>query len=221
MDRPPGCHTGLEADAAGFIGLESRAENPGEPVTFIDRLLAIPPGKADWARCQRVCQEISGYLFCPPLRSPLHKNSDLPQINRRDFILPNYAPLGTWHFLRQQYRADFVDAKNYTVEIGKNAVPQVANYLKPHGVGLFAIIICRVAADSAALNTVREQWAQHNKMLIILQDTDILQMLTHKASGGDPVEMTMQRIKDFRLSMPPQPSTSCGRATGREASARP
>ena len=105
--------------------------------------------------------------------------------------------------MRQQYKADFViaDPKNYAAKVGKSEVLQVANYLKPHGAGSFAIIICRIGANSGAWHTIRELWTQDGKMIIVLQDEDMLQMLTHKAFGGDPVEMIMQKIEDFRLSM--------------------
>jgi hypothetical protein len=194
---------GLETEAAKYIGSEVRVENPSLPIILADRLSVIRPGRSDWVEYQRVCQEIFEYLFCPPLRPPLPESSDMSQANRRDFVLPNYTPGGPWKFLRQQYRADFIviDTKNYTEEVGKSEVLQIANYLKPYGAGLLAIIVCRVGANSAASHTIREQWTQHNKMIIILRDEDLLQMLTHKAFGGDPVEMIMQKIEDFRLSM--------------------
>jgi hypothetical protein len=194
---------GLETEAARFIGTVTKAENPSEPITLADRLSAVPPGKTDWVRYQRLCQEIFEYLFCPPLRPPLSERSDGSQVNRRDFILPNYTAEGPWEFLRQQYRADFVivDTKNYTAEVGKSEVLQIANYLKPEGAGLFAIIVCRVGADSGAWHTIKERWTRSKQMIIVLQDEDMLQMLAHKAFGGDPVEMIMQKIEDFRLSI--------------------
>jgi hypothetical protein len=194
---------GLGTEAARFIGTEIKAESTSEPITLADRLSAVPPGKTDWPRYQRLCQEIFAYLFCPPLRPPLPERSDASRVNRRDFILPNYATGGPWEFLRQQYKADFVifDPKNYTAKVGKSEVLQIANYLKSHGAGSFAIIVCRIGANSSAWHTIREQWTQNRKMIIVLQDEDVLQMLTNKAFGGDPVEMIMQKIEDFRLSM--------------------
>jgi hypothetical protein len=85
------------------------------------------------------------YLFCPPLKTPISELGDRPAVNRRDLILPNYAPDGFWKFMRDNYQADYivVDAKNYRGEVKKKDALQVANYLKPHGAGLFGLIITR------------------------------------------------------------------------------
>ncbi len=71
--------------------------------------------------------------------------SDESKVNRRDFILPNYATDGFWRFLRDHYDADYVvaEVKNLRGSLGKNEIPQVANYLSPHGTGLFALLLIR------------------------------------------------------------------------------
>jgi hypothetical protein len=38
-------------------------------------------------------------------------------------------------------------------------------------------------------------------MIIIIQDSDMQQMLKHMVSGGDPAELIEQKIEDFRLSI--------------------
>jgi hypothetical protein len=48
---------------------------------------------------------------------------------------------------------------------------------------------------------LRELWAVHSKLIIVLTDTDIEQMLLAKASGGQSEEIIRQKIEDFRLSM--------------------
>jgi hypothetical protein len=35
----------------------------------------------------------------------------------------------------------------------------------------------------------REQWIQHNKLIIGLDDEDVLQMIITKVAGGDPAEL--------------------------------
>jgi hypothetical protein len=197
---------------ASLVGLQQEVNrfvsdfDPGEiadAITFGERLTSLPPGKASWPLYQRLCQDIFEYLFCPPLTTPIVESRNESGTNRRDFILPNYSSSGYWEFLRKEYRADYVvvDPKNYSGKIGKERVLQVANYLQRHGTGLFGIIVCRNGADRAALSTRREQWILHDKMIIILQDEDILQMLTSKAFENDPVELIRQKIEDFRLAI--------------------
>lgn len=102
-----------------------------------------------------------------------------------------------------RYTADYivVDAKNYQKNITKGEVLQIANYLKEHGPGLFGIIITRNGVSESAFYTLKEVWAIHKKMLIILLDNDIEQMLLEKLANREPENIVRQKIEDFRLSI--------------------
>jgi hypothetical protein len=142
-------------------------------------------------------------LFSPPLEPALTESSNSTRTNRRDIILPNYAVSGFWAFARQHYKADFVvaDAKNYVSAIGKNEIIHVANYLSPQGAGLLGLIITRKGVDSAGSWTLREQWLMHSKMIVVLVDEDVTQMLSMRDVGEDPSTIVRQRIEDFRLQI--------------------
>jgi hypothetical protein len=175
--------------------------------TAEDRLLrdltACEAGRNNWAIYQKLVGRIMENLLCPPLESPKSEHSDLFGFNRRDFIFPNYAPDGFWLFMREKYIADYiiVDTKNYKGKVKKRDVLQIANYLKPHGAGLFGLIVCRTGADLACRHAAREQWMAHGKMIVILDDKDIEAMLLSKSSNGNPEKIIGQKIEEFRLSM--------------------
>ncbi len=193
---------GLQEEAKAFLAEDYfDGASDGQSIDLRVRLSRIPPGRDHWSAYQKLCRDIVEFLFCPPLRSPIWESSNLAGVNKRDLILPNYATDGFWKFMRSEYRADYVviDAKNYTKGIKKDEVLQIANYLSRHGAGLFAIIITRNAPEESALYTIREQWICHNKMIVALQDSDILQMLTDASFGNDPSEVLRQKIEDFRL----------------------
>ena len=101
------------------------------------------------------------------------------------------------------YNADFIviDAKNYTKKVQKKDVLQICNYLKSHGAGLFGIIITRNGGDTSCLHTIKEMWAMQKKLIIILTDEDIKQMLNLKAVGNNPEDIIKQKIEQFRLSL--------------------
>ena len=94
-----------------------------------------------------------------------------------------------------------VDAKNSGAFVKKDVVLQLANYLSSHGAGLFGLVICRKGPDKGAQWTIREQWVLHNKLIIVLNTEDMLQMLTAKESGNEPAALIKQRIEDFRLGL--------------------
>jgi hypothetical protein len=193
-------------EAAPFIGQRNLTpEQISQSIRidgFLERLTSITPGP-DWVRYQRLCREIAEYLFCPPLSLPIWESGNFSATNRRDIILPNYSTQGLWHHFRVHYKADYIviDAKNYSESIKKEEVLQIANYLQRHGVGLFAIIFCRVEIDPRLYYVLREQWVLHDKLIVVLTDSDVRQMLSDKREGGDPAEVIRQKIEDFRLSV--------------------
>ncbi len=170
---------------------------------LIEKLKKCSPGKTDWPIYERLIGQILEHLFCPPLATPISQSSDEAEVNRRDYILPNYAETGFWHFLRGGYSADYVvvDAKNSGKEVTKTDALQIANYLKEYGAGLFGIIICRIGPDTGCLHTLREQWAHSKKMVLVLNDADLEKMLLARSAGGRGEELLSAKLQEFRLSM--------------------
>lgn len=66
--------------------------------------------------------------------------------------------------------------------------------------------------DDTANWICREQWAQHSKMIIGMDDDDVLQMIATKQAGGEQTDMVRQKVEDFRLRMCVESSsTQCQR----------
>jgi len=174
-----------------------------EEEELIAELKNIKPGREQWSSYQKHIGKILEYLFGEKLSSPISESSDEFKVNRRDYILRNYSDDKFWKYLRESYFADFVviDAKNYNAEVKKNEVIQIANYLKKHGTGLFALIITRVGEKNSSYITRREKWILENKMIVVLTDEDIEKMILAKSSSNDPEEIIKQSIEDFRLKI--------------------
>jgi hypothetical protein len=166
-------------------------------------LSAIKPGLRAWSKYQKICMEIWEVLFYPELSRPINESTNETGVNRRDFVVPNYAADGFWAFMRNHYRADYVvvDAKNLSGHVSKSHVLQIANYMTRSGTGLFGVIMTRRGTDRSAQYTRREQWVLYNKMLLILDDDDVIQMLDNVIGGDDPSLVIRQKVEDFRLSL--------------------
>ena len=170
---------------------------------FIDELKNIKRGRNNWVEYQKLCVNIFEYLFTPPLAKPLYELSDSSRVNRRDIIIPNYADKGFWKFIREKYFADYIviDAKNLTKSIQKKEVLQISNYLKSFGTGLFGIITSRITPQNNAILTQREHWIAYNKLIIFLDDQDLIQMLIMKDKSESPEDVIRQKVEDFRLCL--------------------
>jgi len=168
------------------------------------RLEHIEPGRTGWPAYEKYCEDLLNFLFVPPLNPAIPQSRDDRRANRRDYILPNYAlDGGFWQFMRDHYGAHYVvvEAKNLRERPGKREILQVANYLNPHGTGLFALILTRREPDDTARWICREQWVQHNKLVVGINDEDVRQMVATRLAGNDPAELIRQKIEDFRLGI--------------------
>lgn len=171
---------------------------------LIEKLSECRPGKVDWNIYQKLIGNILDYLFSPPLEKTLAEVTDKTRTNRRDFIMANYSEKGFWAILRKKYQADYIviDAKNYKGSVHKKDVLQIANYLKSHGPGLFGIIITRKGGDKVGCEySLREQWLVHKKLILIINDKELKEMLIAKSDGRLPESIIKRKIDQFRLSM--------------------
>ena len=170
---------------------------------LINKLKYCQPGYENWQVYQKLVGEILAALFCPPLDAISEQNSDADHANRRDFIIPNYADCGYWPYLRRSYKADFivVDAKNSAREVIKNDILQVAHYLKEKGAGLFGLIFSRCGVAESAETHLQDIWQNEGKMIIVLGDSDVEQMLLSRQGGNDPCRLIIEKIQEFRLKI--------------------
>lgn len=162
-----------------------------------------PMGLPGWSLYQQLVGRLLRLCYCPPLGVPIGEHSDHSRVNRRDFILPNPAESGFWRYIRSRYEADYiiVDAKNSRLPVEKNDVLQIANYLKPQGAGMFALIFSRRGADPGASHTLRERWVHDKKMIIVLDDSHVESALADAGAGGTGTEVIQELIQTFRLSI--------------------
>lgn len=179
------------------------AEELDEYEKAVQDLKRCLPGASEWGKYQKLIGRVLELLFCPPLGRPLVQNSDAAAANRRDYIMENTTYLSNWRYLRERYFADYIvmDAKNSAKCITKEDVLQMAHYLKKMGTGLFGIICARKGTGKAAKDSLRDAWIHEGKMIVVLDDNDIEQMLLDKRTGEDPTRILMQKIVDFRLSI--------------------
>lgn len=166
-------------------------------------LESTPRGQKHWNAYQALCSDIVQFLFCPPLGEPMAEVSDQDKRNRRDIVMENGVSDGFWARIRVTYEAHYIvaDAKNYKEPIKKEPVLSVAHYLKPHGCGMFGLILSRAGAGPAARHAIKEQWIGSRKLILVLSDDDVREMLQLKSEANDPELLLGQRIRDFRLSL--------------------
>lgn len=179
---------------------KSNIEKKGK--SLIKTLNNIRCGKNEWSKYQRLCSDILEFLFSPPLELSSYEAFDYTRSNRRDIILENPADQGFWYNIKNTYYADYIiiDAKNHCKPIGKKSVIEIGHYLKKHGCGLFGILLTRKGLSKPADMARRELWISDHKLIIILSDKDIINMIEYKMDNKSPEDIIYQLITKFRIS---------------------
>jgi hypothetical protein len=179
----------------------SRTESKEENLSTA--LIQLEKGQSEWSTYQQLCCDIFSHLFSPPLSSPRFEHSDADDRNRRDMIYENSNDHSFWKMIREMYQAHYivVDAKNSAELLGKRPVIDIAHYLKPYGCGMFGILLARIGTSEAANHAIKEQWIGNNKMIVTLNDNEILEMLKIKQANGRPEEIIRMKLADFRMSL--------------------
>lgn len=186
---------------SGEVKTDDDTQSKGK--ALVEALSQTEAGRPHWSQYQRLMSEVLEFLFCPPLERPLDEVPDVDRRNRRDMILENGASDGFWSRLRDVYDAHYIvaDAKNYVSPLGKTPVLDVAHYLKPHGCGMFGLILSRNGPGGAAKHAMREQWVASRQLIVVLSDTDVEEMVRLKVEAGDPETLLRRKIAEFRISL--------------------
>ncbi|GEM_PF-2151964 len=182
---------------------EEERRLPDKSDAFVKAMGDLQPGNADAIKFQRLSADILEYLFCPPLEPPKYEYEDAERRNRRDMIFDNSASEGFWKSLKEVYHAHYivVDAKNYAEPLSKRPIIDIAHYLKHYGCGLFGMLISRSGVEKAGEHAIKEQWIGNNKMIVVMSDDDIKEMLEIKKNDGRPEEIIRKKIAEFRMLM--------------------
>ena len=115
--------------------------------------------------------------------------------------MKNEAQDGFWARARERYKADYliVEVKNGRGRVGNASVWQLAGYMKEKGVGFFGMLIARNGIVRGVGNhAIIDQCVHANKMIVPINNDDLVTMIQLRDSGGDPTELVEDMIDRIR-----------------------
>ena len=173
--------------------------------SYETKLAAVPKGRNGWKDYEFLCTEILTKIFSPALGPPdIQKRSD-DGLDIMDAIFPIRAVTPPWSLIRSEYNTRFVVAefKNYTDPIGQKEVESIAQYLWHKAQRQFGIIFTRVPPSGPALAQRRRKWLEENKMIVILADTDLLEMQQLHQDERNPFDVIDAHLEEFLRTLSP------------------
>jgi hypothetical protein len=178
---------------------EKKIDVDNQAKTLLLRLKCCHSGKKMWRDYENLIKDIFQYLFSPPLDNPKVQNRTADGLEIRDLIFPNHVSDGFWNEIRNEYRGSYivVEAKNKEKPNQKDVL-QVADYLNEKQVGLLGILVSRKLSKSA-LEKRRKYYSNDHKMIVLLDDNDITEMILNKSDNKKAEDILAQRIDSYRI----------------------
>lgn len=178
--------------------LHGKNDQPSEN-SLITEIKSLPPGKSHWREYEDLCVKVLNYLFLNPLAPPRIQCRTEDSLDIRDAVYPIRPGNLHWDTLRNECRSRFVVAefKNYTDPPGQREVESLQQYLYPKAMRSFGILCSRKRASEPANKQRRRAWVENEKLIVMLSDSDLIEMIQLKDSGEEPFEIIDAQLEEF------------------------
>lgn len=169
-----------------------------------EELKKIKKGKTSWAKYEKVCEKILKYLFPNDLHGWHAQMRTDDGLNRYDYVCRVRPTTEFWKFVIDHLDSRYVlfEFKNYTGEIKQGQILTTEKYLLERGLRRMAIIMTRVGADSHAVAMTQGAMREQGKLMLIVNDEKVCQMLHMKERGEDPTDCLFEIADNFLLTLP-------------------
>lgn len=172
---------------------------------YLKKLENCKPGKVDKSdkKYEIICTEIIKYLFETEFFRILEQHKTDDDMFRMDLLCSLKGTTEFWKFLISFYHTKFVvfEYKNYSDYISQNLIYITEKYLFPIALRNVAFIISRKGfdqnADKAALGCLRES----GKLIVSLDDSDLIKMLAMKEKGEEPSDYLLDKVEQILMSV--------------------
>ncbi|MEH6458956.1 restriction endonuclease [Chitinimonas sp. JJ19] len=167
-------------------------------------LKAIKRGKEAWARYERVCAKILKYLFPTDLHGWHSQKRTDDGLSRFDFVCRVKPTTEFWRFVIEHLDSRYVlfEFKNYSGKIKQGQILTTEKYLLERGLRRVAIILTRAGAEPHAIKMTQGAMREHGKLMLIVNDEKLCEMLHMKERGEDPADCLFELADNFLLSLP-------------------
>jgi hypothetical protein len=167
-------------------------------------LSLLKRGKKAWSQYEALCERILKYLFPHDLQGWHAQKRTDDGLNRFDFVCRIRPSTEFWRFLLDHLNSRYVlfEFKNYSDRLTQGQILTTEKYLLERGLRRVAIIFTRSGANTSAIAMSQGAMREQGKLLLVVNDVEVCNMLHIKERGGDPGDRLFELADDFLLSLP-------------------
>lgn len=206
-------HSEVEHEFITLIEAQTRIERgvgeadvlDNRAIELISRLESCNLGREEWHEYELICIEILNYAFIPPFRIPKVQSRSEDGLDIRDAVYPISNGHQFWDVQKRECNTRFVVAefKNYSEQPDQKVVESIQQYLYKKAMRTFGFLCTRLEPKESALKARRRAWVEFDKLIILLTDEDLKDIVRTKSFGNDPSEIIDTQLDDFFLDLSP------------------
>jgi len=153
---------------------------------------------------EALCMSVFKSLFDPYLYGFQSQARTSDGGNRYDFICRIQPGNPFWDSLRQDFRTKAIlfECKNYENPIGADQVYSTERYLFSGALRTVCLLTSRLGGEDSAVRAAQGAMRESGKLIILLSNADLIEMLKLRSQEGAAEEYLDKRIWDFIVSLP-------------------
>ncbi len=150
-----------------------------------------------------ICSQIVKELFEEQFSKVSEQSYTTDEMFRMDMLCSLKGGTTFWDFLINFYRTKFIvfEFKNYKNLISQNLIYICEKYLYSPALRNVAFIISRKGFDRNARKAAKGCLIEHGKLILELNDEDLLCMLKLKDNGQEPSDYLMEKVEDVLMGI--------------------
>lgn len=183
-----------DAGTNGSNQVGSQTLSPTVGHDLCQELRALHCGKKTWRDYEDISERIIDYLFGGHFLQKSKQKITDDGLSRYDLIARATPQTDFWDFVINEVRSRYVifEFKNYCHKIAQGQILTTEKYLLGPALRKCAFVFCRKGASDSAEKMARGAVRELGKLIIILNDDDLCEMLHMKDSGSDPTDYLFQ-----------------------------
>lgn len=134
------------------------------------------------------------------------QNSISDNSHRRDLIIPvNIGEIPDfWKFVSKTLGSRYITFKfkNYADRIKQGQIYTTEKYLYTKALRTVAILFTRKGANENAIKAIQGAIRENGKYMLVLEDSDVIEMLQITREGGDATDLLFTKLDDLLMKLP-------------------
>lgn len=172
---------------------------------YIDRLETIIAGKKNAQQYEKFCVDILKYLFNDTLSLWEEQQKSNDDLFRFDLIckIKNNINNEFFNTIENYFSSKYIifEFKNYIDKITQKEVYTTEKYLYKTALRTVAILFTRNGVDKNGIKAIKGTLRENGKLIIVLDDRDIKQMIYAKEHGEDYIQILINKLDKMLVSL--------------------